>query len=364
MLPLWTLLLALPGSAATVPAPADDLLKSLRDAQERGAFFLAESQAPEGYWGANEAHGLPNYSGDTNVRAAVTAICLNGLRAAGQGQGEAARKAQDFLVNGGLEQTKMSPTNRPYALAYAMMAASREPASPARNERLQKLITETENLANATDAFAYLGRGQRPASFVLAVVASGLEEAKARGAKVPQALLDGLLTRLETARSPSGDFAYYALPSAGGAPMPTNPEDAAARNAACEVALAEGGRGNAGALARSVQCERQNLGRLEHASRRRDPQHPIHDAKDHNIAPYYYLFSLHWTARALSRLPAADARATAEDILASILKQEVHAPSGEPLGIWEDSQEFSGPNYGTGTVLDTLNVLRPYLTRP
>ncbi len=304
------------------------------------------------------------------MRAAITAICLNGLRAAGRAHDEPARKAAAFLSTGGLhprgERMPPKPEVRVYALAYGLMAVARDPASDDRDRRLRELVDETVALSSATNAFAYFNHEliRRPASFQLALLALGLEEARARGARVPQPLLDTLLDRLQTARTPGGGFAYYAAtPDEPGPAGTGSPQGTAGRNPACELALAQGGRGSDADVAKAVACQRQNLSRLERHSRRRDRERPTHDPADHQVAPYYYLFSLHWTARSLSRLPEADRRAAAEDLLASILAQEVRSEKGEPIGIWEDSEEFSGPNYGTGTVLDTLGVLRPYLTR-
>jgi hypothetical protein len=187
-----------------------------------------------------------------------------------------------------------------------------------------------------------------PSTFMTAPTLIVLFEARKRGLKVDEGVVDRAIGALERARTQTGSFEY----AGSGRKNPTEPTpSAAARMAVSETALYLAGKSDLSRLRGAVDAFIVHWPWLEQRRAKNGTHIP-----PYNIAPYYFYFGHRYAAVAVELLPEAERPEYRRRIL-----QLLWATRAED-GSWNDRVFPRSAAFGTSMAV--LTILAPEATRP
>lgn len=350
----------------------------LDQAIQRGVQFLIETQNPDGSWGsARRTKDLnifaPVPGAHQAFRAAVTALCIEGLLetglAASNGAAEAAlQRGTSWLVTHLPEVRRADGVaiynvwTHAYGIQTLAKLAARAQSDPARWHQLTNLIAgqidrlrRYESVDGGWGYYDFRIQSQRPAtdstSFVTAAVLIAFDEARRIGVSLPADLTDRAIRSLQRQRKP--DFSYLYSEDLKWQPMrPVNrPAGSLGRSQACNLALRLWGDTNVTVAVLTNWLERL-LARNEWLSFGR--KRPVPHESFFEVAGYFFYYGHYYAVLVTEQLPAATGQWYRDRLAALLVALQ------EKDGSWWDYPLYDYHQaYGTGYALTSLARCRP-----
>ena len=348
------------------PAPSQ-----VEQSIERGVNFLVKDQNKDGSWGAaRNTKGLNIYAPVPGAhhafRGATTALCISALIQTGDQRPEvqkAIARGEAWLLEN-LPKLRRATPDAIYNVwghCYALQAFARMYHRHADDPKLQQKIR-----AQIEEQYELLGRyesvdggwgyydfdvgSKRPASsstsFVNSAVLVAMDEARATGAKPPEAMVKRAIHSLKRQRLPDFSYLYGEYLKWQPARGINRPGGSLGRSQSCNLALRLWGDEEITDQVLSVWLHRlfARNGWLDIGRKR-----PIPHESWFQVAGYFYYFGHYYAARCIDELPA-DQQQFFRDHMAKLLLERQ-----EKDGSWWDYPlyDYHQP-YGTAFALMTL----------
>jgi hypothetical protein len=320
--------------APPAPAGPDDAAR----AADLAVTLLLESQRPDGGWASAFTLLAPRNPCDVAI-ASIAGLALLPRR----DQADVAAVVSRALAHVSAAPLVPQPgATFDYTIWGQIFAIRLLARSGVRSARLAELVRalEREEIPGGGWSYFKVGTFDPPIGFVTAAALCALEDARAAGAAVPDALLERAASVLASLRRSDGGFDYLVGPNSA-----NSAAEASLRGPLHALALARAGKAKPGEVKKALDLY---LRHHEHVRAERGKS-LCHTAPE-GTASYYLLFGYAFAAEALGEIPAGDRAPFREALLEDVLATRAED------GSFVDSPAI-GKAYGTATALLALELL-------